>query len=97
MLCQNIVMVVCTGGHRLLGGVLYPLGGAQLLDQLLSVLKLALEAPDHGVQKVVPGVPQSLQYILGTKLLWPQLVIRPTTGLPTSWRGPPVQPGAALE
>ena len=47
----------CDGGYRLLGVVLYSLGGAQLLDQLLSVLKLALEAPDHGVQGVVPGVP----------------------------------------
>ena len=47
----------CDGGHRLLGVGLYPLGGAQLLDQLLSVLKLAPEAPDHWVQEVVPGVP----------------------------------------
>ena len=50
-------MVVWDVGHRLLGGVMYPLGGAQLLDQLLSILKLALEAPDHGVQEVVQGVP----------------------------------------
>ena len=47
----------CDGGHRLLGVGLYPLGGAQLLNQLLSVPKLALEAPDHWVQEVVPGVP----------------------------------------
>ena len=47
----------CDGGHRLLGVVLCPLGGEQLLNQLLSVPKLALEAPDHWVQEVVPGVP----------------------------------------
>jgi hypothetical protein len=34
-----------------------PLRGTQLLDDLLGVLMLALEAPDHGVQAVVPGLP----------------------------------------
>jgi hypothetical protein len=63
-------MVVCDGGYKLLGVGLGPLGGFQFLDELLGVLKLALKAPDHGVQGVVPAVPA------GAKLLWPQLVMR---------------------
>ena len=47
----------CGGGHRLHGVVEDPLGGVQFLYQLLSVLKLAFEAPDLWVREVVPGMP----------------------------------------
>ena len=86
----KIVMVVCDGGHRLLGFVLYPLGGTQLLDQLLSVLKLALEAPDHGVQEVVSGVP-------AVPAVHPRSKVALAAGLPTSWRGSPDQPEPGWE